>query len=63
MKKAPNIYLLHQLMDANKIQTEISEGKWVPARPLGFDAIRHRLKCAWLAFSGRCDLVKWPGSQ
>lgn len=63
MKDAPNIYNLKTLMvTANQTQAEI-DGKWYPARPLGFYGIGYRLKAAWLVFTGKCDAVKWPAGQ
>ena len=60
--KAPMIYDLEDLNDPNETQADIN-GKWVPARPLGFFSIWHRIRCAWLAFTGACDLVRWPEGQ
>lgn len=60
--KAPMIYNLEDLNDPNEAQVEIN-GKWVPARPLGFFSIWWRMKAAWLAFTGQCDLVRWPEGQ
>lgn len=47
------------------ICTLTEEGKWVETRPLGLQGlqIRHRLKCAYLAFTGKCDLISWPNNQ
>ena len=39
--------------------TEI-DGQWVPARPLGFYSLWHRIRCAWLVFTGKADALKWP---
>lgn len=36
---------------------------WVPIRPCRVDGLKIRFKRAWLAFTGQCDLVKWPGGQ
>ena len=41
------------------VQAEIN-GKWVPARPLGFYSLRVRLRDAWEVFMGRADAFKWP---
>jgi hypothetical protein len=62
LKKAPSIYPLEYLQSSriDECMSEIS-GKWVPARHLGFYSLLHRIKCAYLVFTGRCDLVKWPG--
>ena len=37
--------------------------EWVPARPLGLFSLRHRAKCAWLAFTGKADILLWPHGQ
>lgn len=36
---------------------------YVPCRPAGWGGIslRHRVRCAWLAFTGKVDLVQWEG--
>lgn len=60
--KSPMIYDLDDLNDPYENMTEINE-KWVPARPIGYFSLWHRVKCAWLAFSGKCDLVRWPEDQ
>ena len=43
-------------------QTEIN-GKWVPARPMGFHSIWYRLEATWLVFTGQCDALRWPEGQ
>ena len=63
MKQAPNIFTLKALLkcaDGTDL-TGLSDGRWVPARPLGFYSLGWRLKAAWLAFTGRADVVLWPG--
>lgn len=42
-------------------ESEVSPGQWEMARPLGLQGIllMHRLRIAWLIFSGRMDAVKW----
>lgn len=62
MKKAPMIHSLASLINSADTATEIN-GQWVAARPIGYYSLRHRLHCAWLAFTGKCDLVRWPGGQ
>lgn len=63
MKKAPNIWRLRDLfVAANGSQAEI-EGRWVPARPLGFYGVTHRFRAAWMVFTGKADAVVWPGNQ
>jgi len=38
----------------------IQEAKWVPARPLGYPSFSHRVKAAWLVFTGEADALVWP---
>ena len=66
MKKAPSLYSLAELkniVNGNGPMTEISSGKWVPARSLGFYSLPRRLKLAWGVFIGKYDALKWPGNQ
>lgn len=63
MKKAPTIIWLDVLLPHyNRPMTEI-DGSWVPARPLGFFSIWHRIRCAWLVFTGKGDVLIWPRGQ
>lgn len=39
------------------------EGKYVPARGIGYATLRQRFKCAWLVFTGKADALVWPGDQ
>lgn len=34
---------------------------WVPARSLGWNDIRTRLKAVWMVWTGKADIVTWPG--
>jgi hypothetical protein len=34
---------------------------WVPARPLGWTSVSERLRAMWLVWTGRADVVTWPG--
>jgi len=63
MNKAPTIYSLKGLLKSiQNCEAEI-DGKWVPARPVGYYSLRHRVKAAWLVFTGEADAVTWPGNQ
>ena len=63
MKKSPMSWTLRQLVNhCSETQAEIN-GKWVPARPIGWDSFPHRCKCAWRAFKGEVDIVTWPEGQ
>lgn len=64
MMKAPTIWGLQDLLRCiGQNQTQISDGSWVPARPLGFWSWHYRCRAAWLVFVGRADAVVWPGGQ
>lgn len=70
MKKnngGPNAWKLEDLVDHcvkgeayAGIQTEAG-AKWVPARPIGLDTLRHRLSLALDVFRGKADAVYWDG--
>ena len=34
---------------------------WVPARSHGMFSIKERLRLAWKVFTGRADVLEWPG--
>lgn len=55
----PNTYTAEQIKHWD-IQTETG-GRWIPARPLGYQGLFlwHRLKAAWLVFTGKCDVLSW----
>lgn len=63
MNRTPNLYTLENLIrTANSgVSSGLPDGRWVPARPLGFYSIGNRIKCAWMVFTGRADAVVWPG--
>jgi len=55
----PNIIHVQSLLgQCHSTQTEI-DGKWVPARPLGFPSILYRFRAAWLVWTGRADALIW----
>lgn len=37
--------------------------KYYPARSVGFSSIPHRIKAAWLVWTGRADALIWPNGQ
>lgn len=65
-EKVPNVYKLENLIKPTDTFTT-HEGKWVPARPMGWGGglygLKLRFKLAWLVFSGKADAVVWPGNQ
>lgn len=46
-----------------KVRRRLSDGRWVPARSMGYPGLClfHRLRCAWLVFTGRADVLLWEG--
>lgn len=63
MKKAPSIHTLEWVENKAMYVLAQIDDEWVPARPLGLFSIKHRLKCAWYAFTGKMDLLRWPKGQ
>jgi hypothetical protein len=67
MKKAPSIhriYSLQRMLDSRESLVQLEGGgMWHPARPLGFFSITHRLRCAWLVFTGKADALIWPEDE
>ena len=64
----PTIYTPDQLRSQNWPQAGLPDGRWVMCRPEGWGgfSFRHRLRCAWLVFTGRADVLRWigqPGEQ
>lgn len=48
------------LRHAAECQTELPDGRWVPARPVDGPRIA-RISAAWAVLVGRADAVTWPG--
>ena len=65
MNRAPSAYTFESLAKAADGTTAMSpDGKlWYPARPEGLHSIRSRLRLAWEVFTGRADVIRWPGNQ
>lgn len=42
-------------------ETQLSDGRYVPARAEPFDSFFQRWRAAWLVFTGRADALVWPG--
>jgi len=63
MKKAPEIYSVEEIMKYANNDLTCIDGKWVPARPLGYYSLKWRLKCMWMVFTGKADVIIWPGGQ
>ena len=64
MEKSPTVYSLQSLLNVANGDTLMQTGKyWVPARPLGLSTIGNRIRATWLTFTGKADIVVWPGGQ
>ncbi|MEO9900735.1 MAG: hypothetical protein ABJF28_08065 [Nisaea sp.] len=65
MKRAPNAYTLSSLARAADGSTTVCDDgeNWYPARPEGLRSFRSRLRLAWEVFTGRADVIRWPGNQ
>jgi hypothetical protein len=64
--RCPAIHNAYHLWAAAQETVQSStciDDKYVPARPLGFISFRHRIKAAWLVFTGRADALHWPGQE
>lgn len=45
------------VQSAQQEQVGLPDGRWVIARPLGFQSLWHRLACTWLVFTGKADAL------
>ena len=65
MTRAPNAYTFETLAKAANGNTTMShDGKrWHPARPDGLHSLKSRLRLAWEVFTGKADVIRWPGNQ
>jgi hypothetical protein len=62
MKRYPNICNVNQVIaDAKTVSCELPDGRWVPARPIGWQSWAIRWKAAWLVFRGHADALIWDG--
>lgn len=60
--KSPNLISMYGIKNLMDSQVEI-QGEYVPARPLGFDGLLHRIKLTWMVFTGKADALIWPKGQ
>lgn len=58
--KYPNLVLIENL-NPNISNSKKIDGKYVPCRACGYPSFRHRVKMAWLVFTGQADALIWPG--
>lgn len=57
----PNLFGVEELVRCAGSNSAKIDGRYVPARPLGFASLRWRLRITWLVFAGKADAVTWPG--
>lgn len=64
MKRAPSVWTVTTLTSylRNGPQSGIG-GDWFPTRPHGMFSIKSRACLAWEVFTGRADVLRWPGKQ
>lgn len=66
MRKTPTIYRFNDIrrfLRHGEVMARLPSGELVPARPIGFWSWRYRLRAAWLVWTGRGDVILWPGDQ
>ena len=59
MKNAPRLVHVNEFKNIDTMAN--INGKWVPARAMGFYSLPSRLKLAWNVFTGKYDALKWEG--
>lgn len=60
--KDPNIITVAAVIEgAKSCSAGLPNGRWAPARPLGFHGLGFRLKATWLVWTGRADALTWEG--
>jgi hypothetical protein len=60
----PTIYAPEVVATLSRVaQCGLSDGRIVAARPEGWFGLclSHRLRCAWLVFTGQADVLQWQG--
>lgn len=64
MRDQPTVYTARTMKAWDWCADACVNGRYIPARPLPFYrfwpwSLWHRLRCAWLVFTGRCDVLDW----
>ena len=57
--KYPNIVHVGDVIESAKTCSAEVNGRWVPARALGFQSPWSRLRATWLVFTGKADALIW----
>lgn len=56
----PNILSVRTVIQsASIVSTQLSDGRYVPARPIGWQSWHIRFRAAWLVFRGDADALVW----
>jgi hypothetical protein len=58
----PRVYRVNELVNLTKSLSSLHPTLgWVAARPMGWQGLGlfHRLRAAWLVFTGKADAVRW----
>lgn len=64
MSRYPNICHVESVVrNAAEVQAGLPDGRYVPARPFGWQSWTMRWKAAWLVFTGKADALLWPGQE
>lgn len=61
-RQLPNIrHIDNVIRSASEVSCGLPDGRYVPARPLGWQSWTMRWKAAWLVFTGRADALLYEG--
>jgi len=59
-KHYPNIMTVKEVLWLSEnAAAGLPDGRYVPARPMGWPTFGRRMKAAWLVFTGKADALKW----
>lgn len=62
--ETPTIYTPETLKASTEgVACGLPDGRYVACRPASWGgiALRKRLRCAWMVFTGRADILTWTG--
>ena len=59
MKHGINIYQADDIYQQESENLTLIEDRWYASRPLGTGGFLRRVKCAFLVFTGRADVLVW----
>ena len=58
-----NFFDAYKDVSSYGVGCQLSDGRWVPCRPIGWTDIPHRLQAVWLVWTGRADVLLWEGQE